>query len=176
MPVMTERPDERQETSGPESAPDPRTSADGTGPLSVTAWLLGAWLVAGGVAGLRLHRAGGVFGEAVPLGDSVVASLVNGTPWLVSAGVAWFAAGRWPLRRGEILPAMTAHAAVGLVTVASQLVALAALRTWVLPAELTPPDPWGQLPLDLIRWGPVALGVYVVLTGVMLAMRSAKAG
>lgn len=147
-------------------------------PLSpaALAWLAAGWLLAGVTAGVRLHLAGGVFGERVPLGDSVVASLVNGAPWLFAAVVAWAAAAVLPVRRHDLLRPMTVHVAVGFAVVAGQQVLLMALRIWILPAELAPPDPVGQLVPDLVRWGPVALGVYAVLVGLTLWMRSPEAG
>lgn len=153
----------------------PTSGADAAEPRAgkaFAAWLLAAWLCAGVASGIRLHQRGGVFGEAVPLADSVVASLLNALPWLAAAGVAWVMAGRLPLRRGALLAHLTLHLAAGFGVVAGQQVAMAVLRSTVIPGEFSPVDPWGQLPLDLVRWGPAALGVYCVLVGVSAWMRA----
>ena len=122
--------------------------------------LLGTWLVVGLGTGVRLHRAGGVFGEAVPLGASIVAQLAAGVPWLLAAAVAWWAAGRWPVHRNDVLRPFTVQAWIGLGVVAAQQVVLAALRATVVAPVLRPFDPWGAMVGEGVTRGPAALAVY----------------
>lgn len=130
-----------------------------------------AWLLAGVVAGVRLHLSGGVFGEAVPLGASVGTRLLEGLPWVGAAMVAWWAAGRWPLTRGDVLRAVTIHAWLGLAVVAAMQVVLAALRAGFVPPGLRPFDPWGALPAELTGRAPPALLVYGTLVAAALVWR-----
>ncbi|MBT8338237.1 MAG: hypothetical protein KJO11_16740 [Gemmatimonadetes bacterium] len=133
--------------------------------------LLAVWLVIGVGTGLRLHRAGGVFGEAVPLGGSIVAQLAAGVPWLIAAVVAWWAAGRWPVRRDEVLRPFTIQAWIGLGVVVGQQVALAALRATVVAPGLRPFDPWGAMVGEGVTRGPAALAVYGVIAVVAGVLR-----
>lgn len=134
----------------------------GDGARSVIAMLV-AWLAAGVLAGVRLHRAGGTFGEQIPLITSIVVNLINAAPWLMAAMIAAWAARRWPFARGTRLPSLTWHLAIGIGVVVLQQLLLAALRATLVPPGLRPLDPWRQMGLDLVRWGPVALGVYAIL-------------
>ena len=136
--------------------------------------LILAWLLAGVVAGVRLHLRGGVFGEAVPLALSVWAQLVNGAPWLMAGGVAWWAAGRWPVHRDEVLRPLTLHAWLGLAVVVLQQGVLALLRATLLPPGLGPLDPWAALPAELVVRGPAALAVYAVLVAGALIWRAGE--
>lgn len=134
--------------------------------------LAALWVIAGVAAGVRLHLNGGVFGQRVSLSTSVVASLVRALPWAASVPVALAALRRWPLRRADLLPALTHHLALGFGVVVAHHAIVALLRAHVLPAEVTPVDPWGQLPLDLLRQGPGTLMVYAVLVAAVAAWRS----
>lgn len=138
-------------------------------------WFLTAWLLAGAAAGVRLHLNGGVFGEAVPLSTSVAGSLLNALPWLGAGIVAWVMSGRRPLVGDRLLPDATVQAAVAFAVVVGQHVVLAALQSTVIPGELTPPDPWRRLPMELVRRGPAALGVYAVILAGMLWLRHGAA-
>jgi hypothetical protein len=135
--------------------------------------VLVAWLTAGIGTGTRLHRTGGVFGEAVPLGDSIVAQLAAGVPWLLAVAIAWWAAGRWPLRRDDVLRPFTIQAWVGLGVVAAQQVVLAALRATVVAPGLRPFDPWRAMVGEGVTRGPAALAVYGVIAVVAGALRPA---
>jgi hypothetical protein len=135
-------------------------------------WISVAWILAGTAAGVRLHVDGGVFGEAVALGPSVAGALLRALPWWGAALVAWWLSGRRPLPRGDLLPALTLHLAAGFAVVVGQQVALAALQSTLIPAELTPPDPWSRLQLELVRRGPMALGLYLVILAGMMWIRS----
>jgi hypothetical protein len=124
------------------------------------------WLTVGVGTGYRLHRQGGIFGEAVPLADSIVAQLAAGVPWLLAVAVAWWAAGRWPISRHDILRPLTIQAWIGLAVVAGQQVVLAALRTVVVAPGLRPFDPWAALPAEWVTRGPAALAVYATLAAI----------
>lgn len=136
------------------------------------ALLILLWALAGTLAGVRLHLSGGVFGERIPLSTSVLASLIQALPWVASVPVALWAVRRWPLRRGNLLPALTHHLALGFGMVLAHHIGLALLRARVLPAEVTPVDPWSQLPLDLLRQGPATLMVYALLVAAVWAWRA----
>jgi hypothetical protein len=125
--------------------------------------LLLAWLAVGVLAGVRLHRAGGTFGEQIPLLTSIAVNLINAAPWLMAAIIAAWAARRWPFTRDAWLPSLTWHLALGMGVVVLQQLLLAAMRATLLPPGLRPWDTWRQMGLDLVRWGPVALGVYAIL-------------
>ncbi|MEQ9569538.1 MAG: hypothetical protein RLN75_05065 [Longimicrobiales bacterium] len=148
----------------------PRPSSSTTAFRAGTA-LAVAWLVAGVVAGIRLHLEGGVFGEAVPLGASVGTRLIEGLPWVGAALAAWWAIGRWPLSRREILRPVTFHAWFGLGVVVSMQVVLAALRAAFVTPGLRPFDPWGALPAELTRRTPPALAVYAILVATAVIWR-----
>lgn len=158
----------------PADARAPGPGGDPAGPrrhLRPLGWLTAAWLAAGIAAGIRLHRRGGTFGEAVPLADSVVGALLHAAPWAMAAAVAWIAAGRRPPRRGDVLPAVTVHVAVGFAVVGAVHLLQALLQATLVPAELVPVDPWTALPGEVVRRGPAALGVYLVLVGVAAVIR-----
>ena len=140
---------------------------------SIIALLL-AWLAVGVLAGVRLHQAGGTFGEQIPLVTSIAVNLVNAAPWLMAAIIATWAARRWPFTRGTWLPSLTWHLALGMGVVVLQQLLLVALRATLLPPGLRPWNTWRQMGLDLVRWGPVALAVYaILLTGAVMWTRRA---
>lgn len=143
-------------------------------PFAPVVGLVAAWLLAGSLAGLRLHLDGGVFGERLALSTSLRASLGHAAPWLLAVWVAVTAARRWPLRGEQRLRDLTMHAAVALSVVVLLHLLVAVLRASVLPAAVTPVDPWAQFPLDLIRQGPVTLGVYGMLVVAAFVWRSSE--
>lgn len=138
---------------------------------SAIALVGGTWISAAVVVGARLHARGGVFGEAVGLGPSIGAQLLQGAPWVGAGAIAWWAAGRWPLKRSDLLRPITVHAWIGLGVVAAQQVLTTALST-LLPMGLRPLDPWARLPEHLTYRGPIALLVYLTLAASCLAFRS----
>lgn len=146
------------------------------GPIRVAIALVVTWLGAGVVAGFRLHSSGGVFGDAVGVGASIAARLVDGLPWLGAVAVAAWAAGRWPVSRTDVLRPVTIHAWIGLGVVAAMQIVLAALRSTLVPPGLRPFDPWGALPAELTGRGPPALAVYAILVMAALAWRSGTGG
>jgi hypothetical protein len=113
-----------------------------------------------------------VFGEAVPLGLSVATQLVHGLPWVGAVCVAWWAAGRWPITRRDVLRPITFHAWVGMAVVVGQQLLLAGLRVAVVPPGLGPLDPWEALPRELTYRGPPALLVYAALVAATLVWRA----
>lgn len=139
-----------------------------TAPVALT--IVVGWLVAAGLAGFRLHQTGGVFGEAVDLWPSIASQALLGLPWPLAAALAWWSAGQWPIRRGEVLRPFTLQVAFGIaVAVSAQIMASAA--SLLLPVGLRPLDPWARLP-ELLTWrGPPALLVYLVLAAVCLVIR-----
>jgi hypothetical protein len=139
------------------------------GPASLVA----IWAGAAFVAGARTHARGGVFGEAVGLVDAITAQLLYAAPWVVAAAVAWWAAGRWPVGRHDILRPLAVHGWIGLGVVAGQQVLATAVST-LLPIGLRPLDPWGRLPEHLTYRGPVALIVYLVLVASCVVIRKGR--
>ena len=126
--------------------------------------LLVAWVAVGFGTGVRLHLSGGVFGEPVPLLDSLVAQLAAGLPWVFAVTVAVWAGRRWPLlREGDLLRAVTIQAWIGMGVVALQQVLLAGLRSTVVAPGLRPFQPWDALVGELVTRGPAALAVYAVI-------------
>jgi len=136
-----------------------------------TVLLGGVWASAAVFAGARLYARGGVFGEAVGLGASIGAQFLYSLPWVLASAVAWWAAGRWPLLRSDLLRPITIHAWIGLGVVTAQQLLATALTT-LLPMGLRPLDPWAQLPEHLTHRGPPALVVYLVVVASCLALRT----
>jgi hypothetical protein len=131
----------------------------------------GGWASAAILTGVRLHARGGVFGDAVGLWPSIGAQLLHGAPWVLVSAVAWWAAGRWPVTRSDVLRPITLHAWIGMGAVAVQQLLATALST-LLPMGLRPLDPWARLPEYLTYRGPVALAVYLIIAASCVALRS----
>ena len=138
------------------------------------ALLGGVWASAAVAAGVRLHARGGVFGEAVGLGASIGTQFVYTLPWILASAVAWWAAGRWPVTRSDLLRPITVHAWIGMGVVAAQQLLTTALST-LLPMGLRPFDPWARLPEHLTYRGPPALLVYLIVVVSCLALRGGSA-
>ena len=138
---------------------------------NAVALVVGTWVSVAVFVGARLHARGGVFGEAVGLGASIGAQLLYVVPWVLAGVAAWWAAGRWPLTRTDLLRPITVHAWIGMVVVAAQQLLTTASST-LLPLGLRPLDPWARLPEHLTNRAPVALGVYLVVAASCLALRS----
>jgi hypothetical protein len=135
------------------------------------ALLVAVWASAAVVAGARLNARGGVFGEAVGLGASIGSQFLYTLPWVLASAVAWWAAGRWPVIRSDLLRPITVHAWIGMGVVAAQQVLTTALST-LLPMGLRPFDPWARLPEHLTYRGPPALLVYLIVVASCLALRA----
>lgn len=131
----------------------------------------GVWLGAAVIVAVRLRARGGVFGEAVGLGESIAAQAVLGLPWVLAGAIAWWAAGRWPLTRDEMLRPITIQCWIGLLVVVGQQILSTGLSA-LLPLGQRPLDPWSRLPEHLTYRGPAALVVYLVVAAACLALRS----
>ncbi len=142
----------------------------GREPLRLALILLAAWAIVGAYTGFRLHRAGGLFGEAVGLWPSILVQLALSAPWPAAAALAWWSARTWPVRRVDVLRPLVLHMATGLIVAGSVQLFTAAVET-ILPLGMRPLNPWARLPELLTSRGPPALAVYLTLVFTCLVIR-----
>src|SRR5512141_1776231 len=107
-------------------------SATWAGRAARAAAVAGAWGLAGLVLGLRWYAERRAQGVPVPLGEAVLVWESCAVVWAALTPVVVAVCRRWPLRRGGLARALTAHAATGAVLFCAEWLASDFLRHWWL--------------------------------------------
>jgi hypothetical protein len=138
---------------------------------TVTA-VIGGWVLVAGASTVLIQHSGAL--DQAPLAPALLfrLQLLNSLPWVGAILAALFLAGRWPVRRDDLVRPLTLHLAAGLGIVATMGVGLAALRTLWAPPGLYPSSAFEGARVELAQWGHLALALYLVLVALALFVRS----